>query len=149
MILHYLDASAWVKRYYEEPGTSWVDSLFAQNAKLACASLGLIEVVVTLARKGKHGEIDPTSLTQKLREVDGDWGRFVKVQLGPSALDLARQVAADQALRGADAIHLASALLARARLRSEDDGLIVVASDHGLKAAARASGLTVIDPEEQ
>jgi hypothetical protein len=58
VIFYYLDARAWVKRYYWEPGTRWVQELFAQNPPMACASLGLIEVVATLARKRKARDID-------------------------------------------------------------------------------------------
>lgn len=65
MIFYYLDASAWVKRYYQETGTTWVQDLFAQNQTIACASLGLIEVMATLARKEKAQEIDPSILEQE------------------------------------------------------------------------------------
>ena len=58
MIFYYLDASAWVKRYYHESGTTWVQSLFEHNQVLACASLGLVEVMATLARKCKAREIE-------------------------------------------------------------------------------------------
>ena len=58
MIFYYLDASAWVKRYYWESGTRWVQALFAQNPAIACTSLGLIEVMATLARKRKARDID-------------------------------------------------------------------------------------------
>jgi len=47
VILYYLDASAWVKRYYQESGTAWMQDLFAHNRTMACASLGLIEVMAT------------------------------------------------------------------------------------------------------
>lgn len=53
MIFYYLDASAWVKRYYWETGTTWVQSPFARGSTVACASLGLVEVMATLARKAK------------------------------------------------------------------------------------------------
>lgn len=56
MIFYYLDASAWVKRYYQETGTTWVRDLFSSNHVMACASLGLIEVMATLARKCKARE---------------------------------------------------------------------------------------------
>jgi hypothetical protein len=36
-----------------------VQDLFARRPTLACASLGLIEVVAVSARKRKAGEIDP------------------------------------------------------------------------------------------
>jgi hypothetical protein len=53
------------------------------------------------------------------------------------------------ALRGADAVHLASALVLRRRFADAEDRLIFVASDRELKEAAQSSGLAVIDPEEQ
>ena len=74
MIFYYLDASAWVKRYYSELGTRWVQELFAQNPTIGCASLGLIEVTATLARKRKVREIDPLLLERKVQELEEEWG---------------------------------------------------------------------------
>lgn len=149
MIFYYLDASAWVKRYYQEIGTTWVQDLFANNRILSCASLGMIEVIATLARKGKAKEIDPNILKQKVREIEEDWGHFVKIQLSAEAMDIAKDIARTFALRGADAIHLASALLLKRRFAEEDDKLIIITSDRELKEAAQLSGLVVIDPDEQ
>ena len=149
MIFYYLDASAWVKRYYWEPGTRWVQELFAQNPTIACASLGLIEVTATLARKRKAREIDPLSCEQKVRELEEDWRGFIQIQLTTETTDLAKDLARDMALRGADAVHLASALVLRRRFADAEDRLIFVASDRELKEAAQSSGLAVIDPEEQ
>lgn len=67
MIFHYLDASAWVKRYYRETGTDWVQGLFTQNSTMACASLGVVEVIATLARKRKAGEINPELSSKRRR----------------------------------------------------------------------------------
>ena len=53
------------------------------------------------------------------------------------------------ALRGTDAVHLASALVLQRRFADAEDRLVFVASDRELKEAARSSGLAVIDPEEQ
>jgi len=53
MTLYYLDSSAWVKRYYRETGTAWIENLFAERQPVACASLGVVEVTATLARKQK------------------------------------------------------------------------------------------------
>lgn len=77
MIFYYLDASAWVKRYYWESGTRWVQDLFAQNPVIACASLGLIEVMATLARKRKARDIDLLSFQQKVQEREEDWMHFI------------------------------------------------------------------------
>jgi len=130
-------------------GTTWVQDLFGHNRAIACASLGLIEVMATLARKEKAQEIDPSMLEQKAQEVEEDWERFIQVQLTTEAVDMAKGLARALALRGADAVHLASALLLQRRFVEEDDQLILVTSDHELKEAAHLSGLVIIDPEEQ
>lgn len=149
MTFYYLDASAWVKRYYQETGTTWVQDLFAQNQVIACASLGLIEVMATLARKRKAREIDLPSFEQKAHELEEDWGRFIQVQLTAEVVDLAKKLARERAIRGADAVHLASALVLQGRFVEEDDRLVFVASDRELKEAAKISDLAVIDPAEQ
>ncbi|MBT4498400.1 MAG: type II toxin-antitoxin system VapC family toxin [Gemmatimonadetes bacterium] len=149
MIFYYLDASAWVKRYYQESGTAWMQALFSQPLKLVCSSLGLIEVVATLARKRKAGEIGSSFFAQKIEELEGDWRRFIHVQLTLEAVDIAKEVARDHALRGADAIHLGSALMLRGRFQEEEDQLLFVTSDQELKGAAQSVGLSVSDPQEE
>ena len=54
MILYYLDASAWVKRYYAEAGTPSVEHLFSGEHLLGCSSLGVVEVIAALSRKHKE-----------------------------------------------------------------------------------------------
>jgi uncharacterized protein len=149
VIFLYLDASAWVKRYYSELGTRWVQEWFAQNPTIACASLGLIGVTATLARKRKAREIDPFPFEQKVQELEEDWGSFIQIHLSTETLDLAKDLARNMALRGADAVHLASALVLQRRFADVEDRLVFVASDRELKEAAQSSSLAVIDPEEE
>ena len=149
MIFYYLDASAWVKRYHVETGTRWVQQLFTAGVTFACASLGVVEVTATLARKAKAREIRRVQLTQKMRELEEDWTRFIQIHLTAEAVQRAKEVARQQALRGAEAIHLASALLLQSRFVEAEDRLVFVVSDRQLKEAARAAGLSVADPEEE
>lgn len=149
MIFYYLDASAWVKRYYQENGTTWVQDLFAHNWAIACSPLGFIEVVATLARKCKVREIEPPLFEEKAQELEEDWKRFIHVHLTVEVVEIARELAKKLALRGADAVHLASALLLQRHSADEDNRLIFVTSDHELKEAAQASNLVVIDPNEK
>ena len=149
MIFYYLDASAWVKRYYQETGTRWVQKLFTDGVIFTCASLGVVEVTATLARKAKAREISRGRLTQKVRELDDDWSRFIQIHLSVEVVTQAREVARQRALRGADAIHLASALVLRSRFVEAEDQVVFVVSDHQLKEAARSAGLSVADPEEE
>jgi len=149
VILYYFDASAWVKGYYQEVGTAWVRDLFAKNQQIACSPLGYVEVMATLARKRKANEIDPPTLEKNIQELEEDWESFIQVQMTAEAVAIAKDLARDLALKGADAVHLASALLLQRHFEEEEDRLIFITSDQELKEAARSSGLEVIDPEEQ
>lgn len=63
----FLDASAWIKRFHEEPGTSVVDHLvnafLTSPQRIAISPLGLAEVVAALNRYRNEGRL-PASLTQ-------------------------------------------------------------------------------------
>jgi hypothetical protein len=59
------------------------------------------------------------------------------------------ELASTFGLRGADSVHLASALILREKLAVEAEEFALVASDLELKAAALKAGLAVIDPQEQ
>lgn len=149
MIFYYLDASAWVKRYYEETGTLWIQRLFVARPTVACASLGLVEVMATLARKAKAREINRAQLTRKVQELEEDWQRFVQVHFTADVVNRAKDIARQQALRGADAVHLASALLLQSRFVDPEDRLIFVTSDQELIEAARSASLEIVNPEQQ
>jgi predicted nucleic acid-binding protein len=84
-----------------------------------------------------------------VQELEEDWVRFIQIQLTTETMDLAKDLAKNMALRGADAVHLASALVLQRRFAAAEDRLVFVASDRELKEAAQSSGLAVIDPEEQ
>lgn len=149
MNFYYLDASAWIKRYYQESGTAWIQKFFAKNESKACASLGLIEVISTLARKKKAREIDANFFEQKALEVDTDWMRFIQIKLTDEVVDIAKSLAKELSLRGADAVHLASALVLQKRFAEEDNQLTFVSADLELNRAAISKGLVVIDPSKQ
>jgi predicted nucleic acid-binding protein len=57
-MLFYLDSSAWVKRYFRESGSGWMNQQFEQEIPMGTSTLGLIEVTATCARKQVAGAID-------------------------------------------------------------------------------------------
>jgi predicted nucleic acid-binding protein len=146
VIFYYLDASAWVKRYYQEAGTRWVEDFFRKQPVVACATLGILEVIATLARKRKAAELDVTRFEEKAQQLAEDWRQFIQIRFDDEVVDLARDLAGRLVLRGADAIHLASATALHGRL-VEDDRLLFVTSDRELGAAAQLSGFAVVDPQ--
>ena len=67
MMLCYLDSSAWVKRYFRELGSGWINQEFAHGILLGSSTLGLIEATATCARKRAAGAIDAVQLSRDSR----------------------------------------------------------------------------------
>ena len=107
MMLYYLDSSAWVKRYFEERGSAWVDGLFEQDNLLSCSTQGLIEVMATAARKCAGGAIDAAGLAETKSWLMDEWGSFLWVGLAPEVVERSLEIADAFALRGSDSVHLA------------------------------------------
>lgn len=142
--MFYIDSSAWVKRYEREEGTEWVDELWRQGRSLASSRLGLVEVISAVVRR-HGGRGVARDVTERVTgDVRTDYSEFVAVALSDEVLDLAAAFAEAHGLRGADCVHLASAVHL-GRVFGEQATLI--ASDAELLAAARAEGLAVLDPQ--
>ena len=56
MVLYFLDSSAIVKRYFQEPGHEWIETLHdpAQGHGLYIAQAALVEVVASICRKARE-----------------------------------------------------------------------------------------------
>jgi len=146
MTVYYLDSSAWVKRYVFEVGSDFVGNLFSRKDSLACSALGLVEITATLARKRKAGDLGEADLVLLIARSRKDWEGFYQIPLFSAVVDSALSLARTEALRGADALHLGSALLLATFLDERQSELVFVGSDRDLNAAAGRLGLTVVDP---
>lgn len=142
MKVHYLDSSAWVKHHIEEPGSTWVARLMQGGAALACSSIGVVEVLAALSRRAglSHAQLERSSIAVR-REREG----FQEIDVTSAVLGLAMDLPVLYRLRGADAIHLASAMVYRASL-AEDAQMFFVSSDQELLDAAAHARFTTIDP---
>jgi uncharacterized protein len=148
MIYHYLDASAWVKRYSQEIGTVWIQNFFGQNPTIVCATLGLVEVTATFSRKQRGHQITADQLDQIQQYTQADWAKFIQIQLAETVMQEATRLTSQLALRGADAIHLAAATTFQNRIDAADS-LIFITADRELITAAQMIGMGIIDPEAE
>jgi len=148
-MLYYLDSSAWVKRYFDEAGSGRVRHLFAQQETLGCSPLGLIEVGSTMARKRTAGEVKPEEFEGKRTSLLKDWRRFLRMEMTSAVVQRALDASDIYGLRGADSVHLASALILKEELELDAQEFTFVTSDEELKAAAEQAGLLVADPQQQ
>ena len=109
MIL-YLDASALVKRYVTELGTKEVLTLTAAAEAVATSIVSRAEVAAALARAVRLGVLDQDSGRRAQRRFSRDWADIVRVPVGEALVSRAETLAWAHALRGYDAVQLASAL---------------------------------------
>lgn len=151
MNLYYLDASALVKRYADEPGSDWVRQITDPTAEntVLLAEITLVEVAAALAGKGRA----PKGLTREeqnralglfLHECEA---HFLLLVVDRQVVERAVELTQTHPLRGYDAVQLATALVAGDQLKAE--GLttpIFAASDRELTAAGEKEGLEVCDP---
>jgi hypothetical protein len=143
MTSYYLDASAWVKRHQNEAGSTWMNRVWTPQRHFACASLGLIEVLCTVARRHASQGLPESRTRAALQRIRTDFDSFSRIELDAAVLRLAESLAVRHRLRGADCVHLASALHLRTVQR---EPVTLIASDAELLAAAAVEGLPVLDP---
>jgi hypothetical protein len=142
----YLDSSAWLKRYFYEPGSGWIARLFEREERLASSVLGYIEVASALARQQESRKLDEQRLAKLREDLTEDWSNLAGLPLTDELVAHAVILTREYKLRGADAVHLATALGLKDSMTGLDESVVVVASDRELLEAARQAGLSVDDP---
>jgi hypothetical protein len=146
VILFYLDSSAWLKRYFHEPGSDWMMRLFESGNPLASSVRGYIEVASALARQQVPRKLDEEKLAQLQQQLEEDWGDLTGFPLTDEVVGRALRLVRGYRLRGADAVHLATALGVNDALAGTGDSLVLIASDEELLAAAQQVGLAIENP---
>lgn len=137
MAIVYFDASALVKLVVEEEGSELAASLWDGCDAAASSRFAYPEVCAALAAAHRNRDLSGPSVDEALHSFDAFWTAVRPVELTERVEADAGRLASEHALRGADAVHLASALALR------DPQLVMAVWDRRLSAAATASGLAV------
>jgi predicted nucleic acid-binding protein len=152
MAIYYLDTSALVKRYAQEPGTAWILSLtdVAAEHDLYTVRVAGPEMIAALFRKARTGEVSLEEAKRSAENFRADWQhQYQIVEVTARVADRAMELAEKHGLRGYDAVHLASALaLQQMREAMELPSLTFVSADARQREAATAEVLPVEDPNE-
>jgi len=134
MIL-YLDASALVKSYVEEPGSADTLTLINQADISGTAIVTRAEVAASLAKARRRGALSQKEADEAIALFHQEWHQLVHVMASEVVVARADSLAWEYNLRGYDAVHLASALVWQETLAS----LITLATfDKALWKAAKA-----------
>ncbi len=137
MALVYFDSSAFVKLLTEEAGSDLAAELWDGCDAALSSRLAYPEVRAALAASARNYDITETELDVAERDWDSFWAATRPVELTAAVERHAGQLTRAHALRGADAIHLASALAIG------DPELIVAVWDRRLHVGAQAAGCRV------
>jgi predicted nucleic acid-binding protein len=135
--LVYFDASAFVKLLVDEPGTELAVALWDGCDAAVSSRLAYPEVRSALAAAYRNHDLDRSGLRQAEESWEEFWNATRPVELTPAVERRAGELAEDHSLRGADAVHLASALA------MSDQSLIVAVWDRRRHAGALAARLGV------
>lgn len=139
----YIDSSALVKRYVDEPGSGAMDRLLAEHRHAAISRLGFAEILSALNRKRGMKEISGRMLGKLVAAFESDWAKLFVLEIDEELLPVVKKGILEHSLRGADAIHLASAMWLRSALKED---VVFACADAKLLAAAQRERLIAFDP---
>lgn len=110
MANYFFDSSALVKRFTQETGSGWVNSLCSLNANhdIYVAAITGAEVIAALTRRKQS--LEDTLLTEAVQQFRNEFSfryRIIETQL--DIVHMAMLMAEKHALRGYDAVQLATA----------------------------------------
>ena len=146
----FLDTSALVKAYIEEPGSRVVRTLLERlGGSLYLSDHVALEVLATLAYKLRDGKLRVAAYRKMRAKFLTDYSTsFIAEDVNPATLQAAMQLADTHRNLGVgtvDLIHVATAL--QLRSRTAPPRFTVVCADRSMRLLAGAAGFEVFDPQ--
>jgi uncharacterized protein len=158
MTTYYFDTSALAKLYVQETGSAYVSNIVntknerqRPSHQIAFAKIGLAEVSAAIARRERLEEISqPTRRRLYQQIIQDSYARFRLLNITDSIVYLAASLTQRIALRGYDAVHLATAIeLNQRMLQMRRPPIIFVSADDALCQASSAEGLRTENPNNK
>ncbi|MCU1356540.1 MAG: hypothetical protein JWM89_1958 [Acidimicrobiales bacterium] len=137
MAVVYFDSSGLVKLLVEEAGSGLAADLWDGCDAAVSSRLAYAEVSAALAAARRNHDLDQPGFASAQRSWTEFWAAVRPVELTARVERSAGVLAVRHALRGADAVHLASAIAL------DDPELVVAAWDRRLHAGVVAARLAV------
>jgi len=137
-LILYLDTSAWLKLYVGERGTQEVIAAVQSAELVAISRVAYAEARAALARVLREKRTTPAEHRKRVAALDADYVEVLKVEVSEEVIRQAGELAESHALRGFDAIQLASAKWLARKTRKP---VRLLAFDKRVSEAAHALGL--------
>ena len=148
MAFYFLETSALVKLYVQEPGSDRLLSLVSVQPanRFAVLTISAVELRSAIRRRQREGDIDADAADEIVESVQGHMEtRFIRQAINDNVIDTALEMIDRYALRAYDAVQLAGCLVVCA---INAEAFTFVCSDRRLVDAARSEKLKVLDPAE-
>jgi predicted nucleic acid-binding protein len=137
----YLDTSALVKLYVQEPGSEMVRKLVDEASVVGTSKVAYPEARAAFARGFREGLLEEKDYHRVVAALQNDWPSYLTLEVSDSLVWLAGELAEKYRLRGFDSIHLAAAVTLRTRVK---DRVVAACFDDRLWEALGAVELEVI-----
>ena len=145
MIL-YLDTSAILKRYFQEPFSGDVDSKWSIAEAVVSSGVAYAETMATIYRKGWEASLESREIQEARDTFRADWNGLIRVEATSGLNPYIDQVLQRHFLRGFDAIHLASALIIHERFPGN---FFFACFDQRLNQAAKLEKMATFDDSQE
>jgi predicted nucleic acid-binding protein len=133
----YFETSAFVKLLVREPGSPTAVQAWLGGFQMSASPLLFVETRASLAAARRARRMTSNQFSAAKDRLSGMRAEIVEVDLDAAILARAEDLAEQEALRGYDAVHLASSLFAGVD--------VLVTADEALIDAGERCGLAVID----
>jgi predicted nucleic acid-binding protein len=141
----YFDSSALVKQYIEEIGSARVNALLLETKTIATSRLAYPEILSAITRRHKAGDIKITDFERIKKQFKANWQSFTIIEIHKEIIELIDSIIEKYALRGADSIHLSTAIWLRNNSGRE---ILFVAADGELLQAAKKEKMQICNPQD-
>jgi len=135
----YAESSAILAWLLDEPSAGEIREVLATSGVVIASDLTLIECDRVLLRAVALGELTEAEAADRRAHLMTAASHWHVLRIGPEIVERARQPFPGEPIRTLDAIHLASALLARATA----PGLALLSLDERVRRAAAPLGMRV------
>lgn len=140
--MRFWDSSAVVPLLVTEPTTPLMEGVYREDPVMLLWWAGEVECASALCRLEREGALSGKATSQALQHLDELKACWHEVQPGESLRRVARRLLRSHALRAADALQVAAAVVAA---EGDPGSLEVVSLDSRLQDAARREGFRVTD----
>ena len=137
MIL-YLDASALVKRYINEAGSTEINQIILQAQAVGTVAISQAEVSAALSKTVRMKVLTKQDALTSLELFRSDRSDLARIQVTEAVINQADALVWTHNLRGYDAVHLAAALVWQ---KSLGLNVTLAAFDRQLWTSAKQAGL--------